>query len=158
LAKFSKQIAETLKLPNPTKYTSHSFKRSSITWMADEGLSLPQIKAATGHKSDTVVQQYIDTSKVQKRTAASAVGVKSSSSSSSLSHSSTRQRVLEHQPQQPTAVFNISGGTFTVQGSGPMFAMPSPMQLEQQQQVTNRTVQQSEVVVARIAEDDSTDA
>jgi len=44
----------------PKAYTGHTWRRTSITWCADAGLSLPQIKAVSGHKSDTVVQGYID--------------------------------------------------------------------------------------------------
>jgi len=38
-------------------------------------MTLPQIKSTTGHKSDTVVQGYIDNSMVQKRTSADALTV-----------------------------------------------------------------------------------
>ena len=38
-------------------------------------MTLPQIKSTTGHKSDTVVQGYIDNSMVQKHTSADAISV-----------------------------------------------------------------------------------
>jgi len=38
-------------------------------------MTLPQIKSTTGHKSDSVVQGYIDNSIAQKRTSADAISV-----------------------------------------------------------------------------------
>ena len=38
-------------------------------------MTIPQIKLVTGHKSDSVVQEYIDQSKTMKRSAAAALSV-----------------------------------------------------------------------------------
>lgn len=73
-----KKIAKALKLPNWNGYTSHCWRRSSITWMADHGLTIAQIKAITNHKSDTVLQGYIDNSVVMKEIGASAISLASS--------------------------------------------------------------------------------
>lgn len=72
---FGKKVAELLQLPNPEKYTGHCWRRTSITLMTNSGMSLPQIKAVSGHKSDSVVQGYIDHSKLSRSTAANAVAV-----------------------------------------------------------------------------------
>jgi len=72
---FGKKVAELLQLPNPEKYTGHCWRRTSITLMTNSGMSLPQIKAVSGHKSDSVVQGYIDHSKLLRSTAANAVAV-----------------------------------------------------------------------------------
>jgi len=68
-------IAEDLGLPNPQHYTGHCMRRSSITTAADKGLSLPQIKAISGHKSDNVVQSYISKSDAQRTLAANALSL-----------------------------------------------------------------------------------
>jgi len=56
-------------------YSSHTLRRTADTVYADAGMTLPQIKSTTGHKSDSVVQGYIDNSMVQKRTSADALSV-----------------------------------------------------------------------------------
>jgi hypothetical protein len=74
-ANYGKVIAGLLKLPEPERYTGHCWRRTATTFAADKGLTLPQIKVLTGHKSDTVVQGYIDNSKVMKNLCSSAVSV-----------------------------------------------------------------------------------
>jgi hypothetical protein len=59
---FGYVIAAALGLDNPKSFTGHCWRRSAATLAANAGLSLPQIKALTGHKSDTVVQRYIERS------------------------------------------------------------------------------------------------
>jgi len=66
-------------------------------------MTLPQIKSTTGHKSDTVVQGYIDNSMVQKRISADAL---------SVGKSKKRKFADENLPPQnssPQIVYNISG-------------------------------------------------
>lgn len=123
-ADYSKQIAQSLSLPNAPSYTSHSFKRTSLTWMADENMTTNQIQNHSGHKSAKVVQNYIANSNIQKRTASTALAMEystSSSCSSSSTFSSKRssEQQLQHQQQQGQVVFNFnapiniaSGGTF----------------------------------------------
>lgn len=77
VADFSKDVARAIGLPDPERFTSHSYKRTSLTFMGDSGLSISEIKAASGHKSDYVVQQYIEKSIIQKRKASSALGLES---------------------------------------------------------------------------------
>lgn len=57
----AKAIAEFLNL-NTANYTSHSFRRSSATAVADNGMSLLNLKRFGGWKSDTVASSYIDES------------------------------------------------------------------------------------------------
>jgi hypothetical protein len=47
-ADIAKKVAGLLGLNNANCYTGHCFKRTSITWCADSGMSLMQIKAHTG--------------------------------------------------------------------------------------------------------------
>eukprot|EP01034_Spumella_vulgaris_P026684 gene26684-33306_t len=58
-AKFSKDVASLLGYANFNRYTGHCWRGTAITWAAEAGLSLAQIKSMSDHKSDTVVQGYI---------------------------------------------------------------------------------------------------
>jgi len=73
LSNIGKRLASMLKLPNFNKYTGHWARRTSITLMAEAGLTLTQIKALSGHRSDSVVQGYIARSSRMKRICANAL-------------------------------------------------------------------------------------
>lgn len=60
---FTIKIATELKLPHPTKFTSHSLRRSAATTLADNSASLPELMKFFGWTSTTVAQGYIDRSK-----------------------------------------------------------------------------------------------
>jgi hypothetical protein len=62
LANYSKEVARAHGYEDWALYTGHSCRRTTVTLAADSGMSLAQIKQITGHKSDTVVQGYIDNS------------------------------------------------------------------------------------------------
>ena len=66
IAKVPAFIASFLKLEHPEKYTSHCFRRSSATALADSGASLPSLKRQFRWKSDAVAMGYIDQSKKHK--------------------------------------------------------------------------------------------
>lgn len=66
LAKIPSFIADFLGLQNPEKYTSHCFRRSAATVMADSGATLPSLKRQFRWKSDSVAMTYIDQSKKHK--------------------------------------------------------------------------------------------
>lgn len=83
IADFGKQIAKLLGKSDWNLYTSHTFRRTAATVCADAGMKLPQIKSTTGHKSDSVVQGYIDKSIVQKYTSAEALSVSGNKKKSS---------------------------------------------------------------------------
>jgi hypothetical protein len=143
-AGFGKVMARALELDNPETYTGHCFKRTGITICADFGMTEPQLRAYSGHKSSSVVQGYIATSKPQKLLAASALssgsshaGTKrtysntTSQSSSSLSCSSSDQQ------SRPSAGFNFGSGTFNFGGNVTMninYGVPPPPAVEIQQQ------------------------
>lgn len=55
-------IAEYLELPNPTEYTSHSFRRTSATLLADAGADITTLKRHGGWKSAQVAEEYIEDS------------------------------------------------------------------------------------------------
>lgn len=75
LAEFGKYIAKWLNLPSPEKYTGHWPRRTAITQLAEAGRTVQQIKCLTGHKSDTVVQGYIDNSSRMKTANAKAISL-----------------------------------------------------------------------------------
>lgn len=62
-----KVIAEFLKLPDATKYTGHSFRRTSATLLADGGGSMIQLKQLGGWKSNTTCEGYLEDSVMNKR-------------------------------------------------------------------------------------------
>ena len=51
IAKLPKMIAEYLKLPSPELYTSHCFRRSSASLLADSGVDISVLKRHAGWKS-----------------------------------------------------------------------------------------------------------
>jgi len=60
-------IAKYLKLPDPAKYTGHSFRRSSASILADSGVDILTLKRVGGWKSNTVTKGYADKSLCMKR-------------------------------------------------------------------------------------------
>ncbi|XP_051159761.1 uncharacterized protein LOC127280650 [Leptopilina boulardi] len=65
--KMPSEIATYLKLENPELYTGHSFRRTSVTLLADSGADLITLKRHGGWKSSTVAEGYIDNSTNYKR-------------------------------------------------------------------------------------------
>jgi len=78
-----KAVAGILRLLNPGDFTGHCWRRTAATLMAESGLTVPQMKSATGHGSERVMQRYVDNTHNQKSIAANALAAKPSSSSSS---------------------------------------------------------------------------
>ncbi len=88
-AEIGKRIARLLNLPNADDYTGRCFRRSSLTFCADAGMSSSQMKALSGHKSTAVLERYVEQSNVQKRTAAESVSLCSSDDAKRLKSSSS---------------------------------------------------------------------
>ena len=57
-----KKIAEFLKLPIPSNYTGHSFRRTSATILADAGADITTLKRHGSWKSSNVAEGYIENS------------------------------------------------------------------------------------------------
>lgn len=126
-AKIGIFIAKLLNLSEPENYTGHCWRRTATTFAANAGLPLPQIKALTGHKSDTVVQGYIDRSAHMQNVTAQAVAISSSSSSSST----TSKRVkIDNDISYPSYNINVNvSGTFS--GNMSLFSSTKADQIEE---------------------------
>lgn len=74
LAGITKKIAEYLELPEPSKYTSHSLRRTGATLLAEKGVSTEALRAYGGWKNASTAQVYIEnTVSNKKRLAASVI-------------------------------------------------------------------------------------
>jgi integrase len=62
LYKIPGEVAAQLKLEDPTKYTGHSFRRSSATQMANTGATSTDLRRFYHWKNDSTANQYIDKS------------------------------------------------------------------------------------------------
>lgn len=112
-AQFGKRIAAFLELPDPQNYTGHCWRTTTLTWGADEGLSLAQLKSISDHKSDSVCQSYIQKSSCMKATtsAALAVGtVVDADASLSVEPPAKRARIRDGVPQTIIQV-NLTSAT-----------------------------------------------
>ena len=67
IKKFGGKIASLLNLNNPHTYTGHWVRRTAITMGVESGLTLHQLKCLSGHKSDGVLQEYIENGEPMKR-------------------------------------------------------------------------------------------
>jgi integrase len=48
ISSYPKKIAEFLQLPDPNQYTSHSFRHSGATILADDGATVMQLQRGDG--------------------------------------------------------------------------------------------------------------
>ena len=63
VSKVPHEIAALLKLDDPSKYTFHSFRRTSATRAADAGATSEQLVDFYGWKNSSMCQEYISSSK-----------------------------------------------------------------------------------------------
>lgn len=61
-ATIPKKIAEFLKLSDPASYTGHCLRRTSATFLADNGGDIQMLKRHGGWSSDTVAEGYVEES------------------------------------------------------------------------------------------------
>ena len=62
ISQFPKKIATFLKLPQPERFTGHSFRRTAATLLVNSGGDVLQLKRLGGWKSSTVAEGYVDVS------------------------------------------------------------------------------------------------
>lgn len=60
-------VAQFLGLPNAEEYTGHCFRRSSVSFLADSGADISNIKRHGGWKSTKVAEGYIENSIQNKK-------------------------------------------------------------------------------------------
>ncbi|KAL7300827.1 hypothetical protein TKK_0006388 [Trichogramma kaykai] len=60
-------IAKYLKLPDPKKFTSHTFRRTSSTLLVDQGGDTLTLKRHEGWKSNSVAEGYVENSMYNKK-------------------------------------------------------------------------------------------
>ncbi|KAJ1421551.1 hypothetical protein B484DRAFT_399427 [Ochromonadaceae sp. CCMP2298] len=72
LANIGREVAKMLEISYWLQFTGHCWRRTAITFGPNAGMSLPQLKAMSGHHSDSVVQGYIDKGMPMKLLAAGA--------------------------------------------------------------------------------------
>lgn len=85
-----KLIADFLGLPDPEKYTGHSFRRTSATLLANSGADIITLKQHGGWRSTNVVEGYVENSISRKRKIGSLITNQLTSSSSTIISSQTK--------------------------------------------------------------------
>jgi len=73
LADITKEMASFLKLENPDSYTSHSFRRSGATLLAESGVSTEALRQYGGWKNASTAQVYIESTESNKKRLSNAV-------------------------------------------------------------------------------------
>ena len=66
LSQYPKTIATFLQLEEPEKYTSHCFRRTAATFLADAGFQVMDLQRAGGWKSKSVAESYVTESQHNK--------------------------------------------------------------------------------------------
>ncbi|KAJ1412506.1 hypothetical protein B484DRAFT_402265 [Ochromonadaceae sp. CCMP2298] len=110
LAAYARDIAKALGLENWLHFSGHAWRRTAITFGVNVGMTLPQVKAMTGHHSDTVVQGYIDRGVPMKLMAAEATSgrVLKYGSAPLDPHNDKRVKRQGSENQAPVYNFNIT--------------------------------------------------
>jgi integrase len=108
LSAFPKKIAEFLKLDSPSSYTSHAFRRSAATWMADNGIDLINLKRFGGWRSDSVAQAYVAESVGNKTKIAKLLNEDSTVRSANLTITETVQSSYEKPTIEVSAYNNCN--------------------------------------------------
>lgn len=67
LHKLPSMVAQHNNLPDPGRFTGHSFRVSCATALADGGMTITNLKRHGGWKSDSVVEGYLRESKKSKQ-------------------------------------------------------------------------------------------
>lgn len=89
LAKIASEVAKYLGKENPESYTGHAFRVTSATVLADEGISVTNLKRHGGWKSDSVAENYIRNSKKIKIDTANLLSLADTKNTSKTSSSNT---------------------------------------------------------------------
>ncbi|KAJ1421105.1 hypothetical protein B484DRAFT_465655, partial [Ochromonadaceae sp. CCMP2298] len=90
----TKKVAFLLGYTNWKEFTSHALRRTAITLGCGAGMTMPQLKAMSGHKSDSALEGYIATSMPMKLSAAAALTLGGPAGASASSASSAPSQGL----------------------------------------------------------------
>lgn len=115
--KMPSEIAAYLHLRNPERYTGHSFRRSSATFLADSGEEITNIKRLGGWKSTLVAEGYLEESEKRKENLCNKIlsAPSTSSSSTELSNQTTLQSSqLQQQLSSAINLQNAVNCSFTI--------------------------------------------
>ena len=100
LATYACKIAEFLELKDQKTFTSHAFRRSAATWVADSGVDIVNLKRFGGWRSDTVAQGYVANSvSVKQKLAVAVQGISDKQA----------EQVYEAQSREPSMPLTITG-------------------------------------------------
>ena len=135
MEKYAQKIAEFLQKPHvshillniqfssiskqPETYTSHAFRRTGATLLADSGSSLTEVKQYGGWKSDSSAQRYIMHTKKSKLNIASKLNFSMKPIDSSSPPSETINQIdSSNQNNSLSNTSNINNYTINVSNGG----------------------------------------
>lgn len=140
-----KIVARALNLDNPERYTGQCARRSTATLMASKGATLSLIKSVTGHKSDTVVQHYINESDRNKFIASEMNAVKAPK----FARVSANEGSLTHLPRLPPTM--VEANQPAASGSSETAVLPvATRQIPGDQHASDNYIQMMTNVSARV--------
>lgn len=95
LGDFPGRLAKFLKLPDAKSYTSHSFRRTSASLLADSGVETTILKRHGGWRSDKTAEGYVEQSLASKKNIAGRIlgGETSEHVSATTARAATEARV-----------------------------------------------------------------
>ena len=102
------EIASFLKLPNPSEYTGHCFRRSSATILVNAGEDLLTLKRHGGWRSSGVAEGYVDDSIANKLKIANKIEKSVSQTSTSLSQHEIQESETSPPAPVPSCSRNIT--------------------------------------------------
>jgi hypothetical protein len=116
LAKYPEKIGQFLKLPDCSRFTSHSFRHTGASILADEGASVMQLQQAGGWESASVAESYVQESNNSRLQIAKKIV--STMESNQVVMSSTTSTSLMTETQKPRSLssfpgFSISNSSLT---------------------------------------------
>lgn len=113
-----KTIATYLQLPEPGRYTGHSFRRTSATLLADSGADITSIKRHGGWRSTSVAEGYLEDSiEAKNKISRSLLGVEVKTmdkAGPSTDYSRLNTVNISSFPDCPISFTNLSNCTFYI--------------------------------------------
>lgn len=104
--KMPMQIAEFLKLPDPKSYTGHTFRRSSASWLGNQGASKRMLQNHGLWKSAQIAESYVEQSIKYKQNTASFLNAALGENDDSNVHHNENERTQNVSGFQPNSTFH----------------------------------------------------